>query len=495
MNTDHLLTSFSEVIVHDMEHVLTQKHTLSPARVLRSSTPLAVVLWCAALLFTSGCSGLFDDLDVEENDVTNNGDNNSTINANNQTNGDDPCEDCESDEICVDEQCVADNGDDCPDGKTLCGSNCVDKSSNDDYCGDCSRDCSSGNYCRSGTCRAIDFSSTTLASDLGEERSIDSVSLAIDGEQRLHASYAVDHSSEDFSEIFYRSAPVDGQWQPEHLLTETGPFPHHSLAVDGEDYLHLALNNSWSLGYVRTHLDALGASPTVEDLGGSMVARPSIAVDSQANPHIVHHFRDAGLHYATTGGVGWSSPTIFDGNMLRDAAIAIDDDDRVHVSFIDISSDLNEDAIYYTRRGEGSSWDTEEIDLDFTVAQNVDIAVDESHVHIVFRNRDSQTLKYARRGLDDTQWDIEPIVEDANQGSISIAVDPSGRVHVAYRTFATIPVFTHAHRAVDGEWSHTTIDADARGFTHAMVVDDNNHAHMVYAVEDSSVLQYATFGD
>ena len=53
----------------------------------------------------------------------------------------------------------------CGDGLTKCSSQCVDTLNNPSFCGDCSTDCGTGNYCIQGICKKPSASACTTSSD------------------------------------------------------------------------------------------------------------------------------------------------------------------------------------------------------------------------------------------------------------------------------------------------------------------------------------------
>jgi len=100
--------------------------------------------------------------------------------------------------------------------------------------------------------------------------------------------------------------------------------------------------------------------------------------------------------------------------------------------------------------------------------------------HIVSHDISQNALKYAYRNND--QWIIETIPEGDGYGDVSLALDQSGRPHVAYKqnTGSSSAQLRYAYRQ-GGSWITEVVDANGyNGRWNSLVIDNFGTPHIAY---------------
>jgi subtilisin family serine protease len=203
----------------------------------------------------------------------------------------------------------------------------------------------------------------------------------------------------------------------------------------------------------------------------------SIAIDSNNKVHI-SYLDDANkdLKYATNASGSWVTSVIdTTGDVGYYTSIATDSNNKVHISYFDIShSDLK-----YATNASGS-WITSAIDTTGDVGYYTSIATDSNNkVHISYYDSSNQDLKYASNSLG--SWIITTIDSPGWVGGFaSIAIDSNNKVHISYfdGTNWDVKYATNA----SGVWvTSTIVSAGYAGYYTSIAIDFNNKVHISYA--------------
>ena len=146
-----------------------------------------------------------------------------------------------------------------------------------------------------------------------------------------------------------------------------------------------------------TPLDAASWIVAALDSTGDVDYDTSIALDSNDKVHI--SYRDetnCDLKYATNAGGSWAYSTLDStGDVGRFTSIAVDASNKVHISYIDFR---NYDLKYATNAG--GSWANITLDSTGYVGLFTSIAVDSSNnVHISYYDMTNYDLKYATNAV------------------------------------------------------------------------------------------------
>jgi hypothetical protein len=211
---------------------------------------------------------------------------------------------------------------------------------------------------------------------------------------------------------------------------------------------------------------------------------PSIDLDSNNYPHIVHYdWTGLDLEYARWNGSLWNKETVDSvGDVGIYSSIAVDSMDRPHISYWD---NTNGNLKYASWNG--TSWNIEVMDPTWGHGWYNSIAVDSNNVPHVsyFANGD---LNYA---VKTSGWTIEPVDTSTSAGwHTSIAVDNNNKPHIAYGEYKMGSV--KYARKTTGWW--VTEELDPVGSFDPwpdIAIDSMNRPHISYVDEPNSDLKYA----
>jgi hypothetical protein len=201
----------------------------------------------------------------------------------------------------------------------------------------------------------------------------------------------------------------------------------------------------------------------------------ALVVDSQDRPHLCYFDSQEGdLHYARFDGQQWQRESV-DGEGFAGGGckLAVDSDDRPHMSYYD---GLNGDLKY--AHFDGRAWQVHTVDSLGDAGFDSSIAVDaQQWPHIVYTS--AQELKYARWEGQHWQFDV---VENTGGGIPSLALDTTGRPHVAYLVGADAGLSNPAKYAYwDGtQWHREVIPDSASVWDLTLRLDGADQPHLLY---------------
>ena len=203
---------------------------------------------------------------------------------------------------------------------------------------------------------------------------------------------------------------------------------------------------------------------------------------------------DITFQYYDDGNTGdWSSTTLdnIDGNYGRYTSLAIDSNDKVHISYLDESGDYPK--LMYGTDASGSFVSTPIDEIAIWSGNNgasTSLVVDSNNkVHIAYYSgKGGNYVKYATdvSGV----WVNTTIAGGSGSSSAfypSIAIDSVDNVHISYSASSGLAYATDA----SGSWVHTIVDSLA-GSRPSMTIDSNDKLHIAYFDSNINDLKYAT---
>ena len=210
----------------------------------------------------------------------------------------------------------------------------------------------------------------------------------------------------------------------------------------------------------------------------------SIAIDKDNRLHAA--YGGDHLYYAYFDGVKWQHETLDNYPGVGEfASIAIDSNNKVHISYYDSTFRI----LKYATNATGT-WATYVIDNKQFVGYGTSIALDSNNsVHIGYYG--DKDLRYATNASG--SWVISIVDNAGDVGSYpSIAVDSNNKVHISYLDSNDLNNL-HLKYATDetGQWVISTIDNKVMGYS-AIAVDSNKKVHISYQGGDKKNLKYAT---
>ena len=225
-----------------------------------------------------------------------------------------------------------------------------------------------------------------------------------------------------------------------------------------------------------------------------------VAFDSHNNPHIVYGHDK--LVHKYFDGTQWHREIV--DNSAADvgdfAAIAIDNNDKIHISYQDSHHNLkyatNASGVWVTQYVEQAyyheDWSTGLPYYTKAVGKYNSIAIDSNgHVHISYYCEDYGDLKYATNATGDWEQSTVDATGDVGQYT-SIAIDSSDNAHISYYD-VTNGKLKYAMQYLGG-WAITSIDGDTDsvGKYTSLALDQNNYAHISYTDSTNGDLKYTT---
>ncbi|NYT12808.1 MAG: hypothetical protein GKC03_09740, partial [Methanomassiliicoccales archaeon] len=187
---------------------------------------------------------------------------------------------------------------------------------------------------------------------------------------------------------------------------------------------------------------------------------------------------------------GWSNQTVDNSTVAgRYSSIALDEDDKVHISYYDST---NNNLKYATNFN--GFWENFTVDSEGDTGLFTSIGVDsQGAVHISYYDLTGQSLKYASNA--GGYWENHTIDDAGNVGTYSsIALDSSDKVHISYCDETQLDL-KHATNS-EGIWTVDTIDSEGQvGRYTSIALDSSDNVHISYQKIDSLDLKYATNSD
>ncbi len=321
----------------------------------------------------------------------------------------------------------------------------------------------------------------------------ENVSLSFDSQDQPHIGYLV---SQDLKHTYWDK--TQGSWSTETV--ESGNISFASLWVDLNDHLHAAyaykdgLDNLLKYAYC----DALFCNgawniETVANLGYYGGARDVIlGLDFSNSPHVVYfEIEKTVLAHLSKAEAGWNTPEIIDVAALpgesRQPFMKLDSQEHPHIVFNYKYNDLR--YAFWN----GSRWIIKIVDNED--GRHPVLAIDhQDHPWIVYKNR-SLTIKYAH--WNGNQW-IKGIMDDTNVGwpsvnerDLALAVDNTGRPHVAYiKVDEDSYVLAYAEFSYEG-WLVTLIPGTNGAALPSLALDRQNRPHIAFKDYDDGLIKYA----
>jgi len=345
---------------------------------------------------------------------------------------------------------------------------------------------------------ATNVSGAWVTSTIDSEGSVGwDTSIAIDSNNKVHISYR----DITYDDLKY-ATNASGAWVTSTIDSEVNMVWYTSIAIDSNNKVHISYYDSTNRD-LRYATNASGAWVTSTIDGAVYDADyrgqfPSMAIDSNNKVHISYNrvlgAANGDLKYATNVSGAWVTSTIFDSNGIgedvRDTSIAIDSNNKVHISYHQRDNINDREEIKYVTDASGA-WVISTIDSEGSVGLYTSIAIDSNNkVHISYYASLSYDLKYATDASG--AWVTSTIDSEGSVGwDTSIAIDSNNKVHISYHdnTNSDLKYATNA----SGAWVTSTIDSEGSvGWDTSIAIDSNNKVHISYHDNTNYDLKYAT---
>jgi hypothetical protein len=198
------------------------------------------------------------------------------------------------------------------------------------------------------------------------------------------------------------------------------------------------------------------------------------------------------LPVAALAGEQWNVEVVdAAGNVGQDNSLALDGNDRAHISYREFLSASSGNLKY--AEWTGSAWAVETVDTRGNVGRYTSVAVDgQGYPHISYYYSSSGfNLKYAR--WNGSQWLTEAVYTPGNVGLYtSIALDGQGRPHISFYDATPANKDLKYARWTGSAWDIQTVDATGDvGWWTSLALDSQGRPHIAYRDETNRDLKYA----
>lgn len=312
-------------------------------------------------------------------------------------------------------------------------------------------------------------------------------SIALDSAGHPHVAYGGDR--------LYHAWHDGTGWQVEVADPNFQVGAWAAIALDGDDHPHISYYNYDTGDLKYAHWDGSAwISETVDYEGGW---DSHIAIDSNDRPHIAYRdakgFSGTALKYAHWDGSAWQIDTIEDlisASSSRDTTLALDGDDRPHISY-SVSNSGDDPGYLYHAYLDGGHWLTQTVATAEYIGDNALALNSAGDPRIIYYAIDGNAgrLGYAR--WDDDQWHNDTLAtSDDSIAALSLALDGSDVPHASYYLSADDSMH-YAHR--NGTWQFEIVESGlslARGEIASLALDVAGQPHLLYLL-DNTTLEYA----
>ena len=286
-----------------------------------------------------------------------------------------------------------------------------------------------------------------------------------------------------------------GSWEiqtPDEEEVEDGPT---DLAIDSSGYAHISYERYEDGNFIYYANNTLGEW-VLRKIDNGLYA--AIVVDPSGITHFSYDIEEYSLYYINTDMLDEKvSPMRLDGISVQDTSIALDSNNKVHISYYDAD---NRFLKYATNSS--SIWDILVLDPqhefdDDGVGRYSSITLDsKDKVHISYYDETNNGLKYVTNihGV----WEIVPLDStgsvDVKELGIdtSIAVDSLLKAHISYYDAQQGILYYATNASGDWDWSEF-VDGSLglRAYT-SIAVDASDNIHISYYDGFRQDLKYAT---
>ena len=272
--------------------------------------------------------------------------------------------------------------------------------------------------------------------------------VRLDSQDRPHVAYMVESFG---GGVFYGLQDEDGSWAIE-TVSDGYFYAPLDMTIGGEDLVHIAYHDhdNEDIVYAVGGQGAWSTEVIVHPGHDGWDGR--IALDPAGDVHIVsidpsQFGSTSGVEWASRRDGTWQVEEIGSGRIPYEfgVALAISDDGRLHVVYHDGESSLNingqgSDLLYAVL--EDGQWEIEQVDTDGDVGKSPSIALDsDDRPHITYLDRTGEQtgrVKYAFYDGDEWNFDVVDELDDLEidfigaRRTTAVALDDRDNAYVAY---------------------------------------------------------------
>ena len=299
------------------------------------------------------------------------------------------------------------------------------------------------------------------------------ISLALDSNGKTHISY-FDTSNKS---IKYANN-VSGSWAISAIRSGSVSDAGISMVIDSIGKVHIGYQESNGDLLYSTNASGSWVS-TVVDVG-VWPTDPAIAVDTNNKIHISYFdLINFDLKYASNSSGTWQKSVIVNGGAVGPlpyyaSAIAVDKNRKVHIGYYD---DASPDSVKYVTNVSGNWQITTIENIGLAAGWQLSIAVDQSiAVHMAYYNWTNDELKYATNASGSWIKIKASTGDDSGIGNMSLALDNSGMVHISYITNGGLKHTTNR----SGTWKTEMVESGGTQSRSSLAISPGQRAHIGY---------------
>jgi hypothetical protein len=321
------------------------------------------------------------------------------------------------------------------------------------------------------------------------------ISLSADANGKIHVSYIDDNSHS----LKYANN-ILGSWTIATVSSGSVHADGVSLAIDSIGKVHICFQESDGYySYLRytTNSSGIWVSTLIDTAVG--LHDPGIAIDSNNKIHI-SYLDDTTyytLKYATNVSGAWQTSIILSSPGIYPwlaSAIAVDKNNKAHICFYEGSGESY--SIKYITNVSGS-WPVTNIDGwggGIGGGEQVSIAVDQNiSAHVAYYNHDNDNVKYATKASG--SWVSTIVGEvgvDYGVHDMSLALDNGGRAHISYISWpyagSTIALKYVTNKK--GAWQAQMVESDGTEYRSSIAISPDQRVHIGYYFDPNGSVYY-----
>jgi hypothetical protein len=278
------------------------------------------------------------------------------------------------------------------------------------------------------------------------------------------------------------SAPLLAQetnWEIETIDADGSVGKYASIDLSVHGFPHVAYRDEDQRKLKYAWSDAGCWHFVLPDTASDSGMYASLALDSSNHPHVSHMVSWGNLAYASQDDTGWKEELVDTwGDYSSMTSLALGIDGSVHIAYcFQYSDDLASYAeLKYAFRNEGD-WDIDTIEQGEDALICPSLAVDGSgRVHLAYSSLLTHTLNYAC--LDGSAWSIETVSSNP-AWNISLVLDSANHPHIAYSDGWYPNSGIKYARKPEDEWHIQSVAATSAQSV-SLQLDGNDRPHIAY---------------